>query len=156
MPAFIHGESRKSRKEYQAWFHMLDRCRNPKHPQYCNYGARGISVCDEWKNSFSVFLSDMGKCPQGKSLGRIKNELGYFKSNCRWEDCHQQQRNKRNNHRLTVNGKTETLTYWSEISGIGVTTIRARLNRGWPTAMAIYLSRSPIKFVNRCDVTVLV
>lgn len=134
---FTHGESRKSRKEYQAWFHMIRRCFDPKDAAYKHYGARGISVCDAWVLSFPLFLADMGKCPPRKSLGRIKNDLGYSKENCRWEDCHQQQRNKRNNHLLTFNGRTKTLAEWSVIRGLGATTIRERLNRGWPVDRAI-------------------
>jgi len=53
------------RKEYSVWAQMLDRCRNPNHPQFKYWGGRGIRVCDEWK-IFANFLEDMGSRPVGK------------------------------------------------------------------------------------------
>ena len=67
----------------------------------------------------------------------IKNECGYNPDNCKWSTMKEQQNNKRNNHRLTWNGETKTVTEWAEIVGIKKTTIKERLNAGWPVGKAL-------------------
>src|SRR6266481_8299787 len=61
-----HGYARKGSSrspEYLAWAGMKARCFNPASPGYKNYGARGITVCERWRNSFEAFLADMGPKP---------------------------------------------------------------------------------------------
>lgn len=92
-----HGHIKRGRasKTYAAWVHMQARCYNPKAKGYIYYGARGISVCPEWRASFETFLRDMGEAPAGLSLDRINNEGNYEPGNCRWATATQQNRNKR-------------------------------------------------------------
>lgn len=84
----------KITKEYRAWGSMNNRCSNPRHKQFDNYGGRGIKVCERWK-SFEVFLADMGTSNPGTTLERIDNNLGYCKDNCKWATITEQNRNKR-------------------------------------------------------------
>ena len=58
---------------YWVWAAMIQRCENPKNKGYCNYGARGITVCPTWRNSFAQFVQDLGMPPKGMSIERIDN-----------------------------------------------------------------------------------
>lgn len=123
--------------EYRSWRAMKVRCHNPSDKDFHNYGERGIYVCDEWRNSFIQFLSDMGNCPKNHSIDRIDNSKGYSPENCRWATAKQQARNTRKNRMLTYKGETLPLSAMTEKYGISRTTLRDRLNRGWDIHDAI-------------------
>jgi hypothetical protein len=77
------------------WHGIMRRCYDPKHPDYSNYGARGIQVADEWKD-FWTFVADMGERPsEAHSVGRIDNGGCYAAANCEWQTPTQQGRNRR-------------------------------------------------------------
>ena len=89
----MHGKT--NNPEYTTWINMKERCYNSNSKDYHRYGGRGIKVCDEWKNSFINFYSDMGDKPFPKAqIDRKENDKGYNKSNCRWVT---QLENRRNN-----------------------------------------------------------
>jgi len=95
---------------YQTWENMLKRCNNKKNKAYKDYGGRGIKVCERWLN-FINFFKDMGIRPEGLTIERKNNELGYFKENCCWATQAQQNRNKRprQNWRIGKDNKTGTV-----------------------------------------------
>lgn len=67
------------------WGAMIQRTSDPNCDSWELYGGRGITVCDEWENSFEAFWADMGPTwRDGLSLDRIDNSRGYYKENCRW------------------------------------------------------------------------
>jgi len=109
---------------YRTWASMLERCNSPKARGYENYGGRGIHVCERWKE-FDAFRTDMGDRPCGRTLDRIDVNGNYEPGNCRWATAKQQSRNTRVNR--YVNGVT--LAELSESTGIGYTTLRARLEK---------------------------
>jgi hypothetical protein len=116
---------------------MITRCINPNNERYKDYGGRGITVCDRWLK-FENFLEDMGECPPGLTLDRIKNNLGYYHGNCHWTTPKQNNRNKRNNHLITFNGKTQCLSAWAEQLNISRTTLWCRINRyNWSIEKAL-------------------
>lgn len=90
-----HGES-IGVPEYRAWRNMLDRCGNQRRKDYKHYGGRGISVCSRWRDSYKLFLSDMGRKPSADhSLDRIENNGNYCPGNCRWATKTEQLKNRR-------------------------------------------------------------
>src|SRR4051812_7666791 len=92
-----HGEAygEKRTREYQTWLDMKSRCYNPACRTFKYYGARGIEVCERWRDSYTTFLADMGRRPPGLSLDRIDNDGHYEPSNCRWATRSEQRRNQR-------------------------------------------------------------
>ena len=80
---------------YNTWYKIKQRCCDKTNPSYKNYGGRGITICDGWKNSFQTFLNDVGDRPIGTSLDRINNQGDYEPSNCRWATPKEQSRNRR-------------------------------------------------------------
>lgn len=91
--------SRDFPREWQSYAHMLDRCYNPSTDWYHRYGGRGIVVAPEWKDSFYIFLADMGKRPANHSLDRVDNDKNYCKENCKWSMQYEQLFNTSNSYR---------------------------------------------------------
>ncbi len=132
-PNYRHGHtwSYGYSTTYNSWALMKSRCFNPKSPKYPIYGARGIKVCERWRDSFPNFLSDMGEKPRGTTLERKNVNGDYTPKNCEWATPKKQANNKRNNRILTFNGLSMTTSQWSEHLNIPFTRLRMRLHRGW-------------------------
>jgi hypothetical protein len=80
---------------YRIWEGMHRRCSDDEDYSFKNYGARGISVCDRWKD-FWNFADDMGQRPsKHHSIDRIDVNGNYESSNCRWATPKEQARNTR-------------------------------------------------------------
>lgn len=88
---------RLTRATYGSWANARHRCHNPKNVQFPEYGGRGITMCDRWREDYDAFYEDMGPRPVGKTLDRIDNTKGYYPENCRWATPAEQQRNTRRN-----------------------------------------------------------
>lgn len=126
-----HKKNEKRSLTYKSWLSMKSRCYYKNSCNYKYYGAKGIKVCDRWKDSFENFLEDMGERPKNCSLDRIDNNQGYSPSNCKWSTKTEQTNNKSTNRKITYNSQTMTLVQWSRHLNIHVETIRKRLDKGW-------------------------
>jgi hypothetical protein len=88
----MHGKSHVS--EYHIWLGMIQRCYNKNGTGYYRYGARGIKVCNKWRESFIAFIDDMGMKPFDKAqIDRKDNDKDYCPENCRWTTCIENVRN---------------------------------------------------------------
>jgi hypothetical protein len=127
-----HGEAivGKLTKEYRTWRNVVVRTTDTRSKSFENYGGRGITICASWLKSFSNFLSDMGRCPRGKSLERKDNNGPYSPENCVWASPLVQANNTRRNRWVTIKGIRKTVAQWARIAGVSPNNIYARLKRG--------------------------
>lgn len=144
---YTRGADGKRRRtpEYAAWADMIQRCTNPRNHAWDRYGGRGIRVCERWLESFDVFAADMGPRPPGGSIERVDVDGDYEPSNCVWADEVTQQRNRRDNRRVTIYGETMCLAAWAERAGLPRRTLSARLNNGWDPVVALETPRGVAK-----------
>lgn len=123
-----HGRSQT--QAHRAWLNMRDRCLNPRAKSWPDYGGRGITICDRWRESFENFYADMGDPPPGTSIDRIDNERGYEPGNCRWTTMDVQGKNRRRVVRIEFDGRNQTLKEWGTELGLSWVAIRERYRRG--------------------------
>ncbi|WP_197078612.1 hypothetical protein [Photobacterium gaetbulicola] len=127
-PAYKHGHTKHHL--FRTWLQMLNRCHNPRNPQYKDYGKRGITVCIRWRESFEAFCKDMGDKPEpSMSIDRVDNDKGYTKQNTRWATRKQQSTNNRSNRWLEYMGERWRLCDLAEYVGIAPTTLASRIDR---------------------------
>lgn len=90
-----HTAGKKASRTFNSWRAMIGRCLNPNAFKYSAYGARGVKVCDRWRE-FSNFLADMGERPEGKTIDRWPDPAGNYEPiNCRWATPKEQRLNQR-------------------------------------------------------------
>lgn len=145
-----HG--RTETPEWKSWMHMKSRCFTPSDAKYPDYGARGITVCDRWRDSFENFLADMGPKPSRKhTIDRIDNDGNYEPGNCRWATNREQCNNRRSNVILEFRGERMNATQWAQRLGVDPNRITARIRLGWTAERALTqplrrtASRGPIQ-----------
>lgn len=126
------------RKVYRAWRSIKTRCFDENSKPYKDYGARGISMCDEWRNDFPRFLMDVGFAPTPKhSIGRIDNDGHYTKDNCRWETSLEQQGNRRATRWIEMGDEKICMAEAARRIGITPVALAHRIKNGYP-ATAIF------------------
>jgi len=116
---------------HSIWRHMKERCDNPNVKFYQNYGGRGITYCQEWEE-FSDFYewSIKNGYKDNLTIDRIDVNGNYEPDNCRWATTKEQNVNRRNTIRITIDGVTKTIPEWSEKTGVKVSTLRWRYCNG--------------------------
>jgi hypothetical protein len=125
------------KREYSTWYSMVHRCLDKTHPNYRDYGERGITVCEEWKNDYQQFVLDMGNKPAGLTLDRKDNSKGYYKGNCRWATYYQQSRNRRSTIIAEIDGITKCAKDWAIDKNINLSTLYDRVEKGYSLEKAI-------------------
>lgn len=125
-----HGES-KSRL-YQIYCGIKKRCYNPHATNYKDYGARGITMCDEWLNDWSAFRdwSLSNGYNDSLSIDRIDVNGNYDPQNCRWVTCVAQANNRRTSRWITYKDETHTVAEWARLLDIPYKRLHKKLYRG--------------------------
>ena len=132
-----HGGRRT--RLYKIWAKMKERCSNQSAVNFKDYGGRGITVCEEWAQSFAAFRdwALANGYRDDLTIDRIDNDGPYCPENCRWATRKEQNNNRRNIIMLSYNGETHTLAQWAEITGIKRKTLWERLHNGWSVERAL-------------------
>jgi len=129
----LAADGKSNSAEYRVWHGMKRRCYETGRRDYKYYGGRGITVCERWRSSFVNFFTDMGPKPFPEAtIERVDNDGNYEKSNCKWATQEEQKQNTRNVRKLTYNGETLSIGEWAKKLGIDRSTLRLRLDKGWP------------------------
>lgn len=128
--------------EYSVWVDIRRRAFNPRAKVFPRYGGRGITVCARWKSSFLCFYEDMGPRPSPRhTLDRRDNNGNYscgqclqclineWPANCAWVTFMEQENNRRNNHWVTFEGRTQTLAQWARELNVKPAILRYRVIR---------------------------
>lgn len=132
---FRHGM--KGTPTHNTWCAMKQRCENPAHDSYEFYGARGITVCQRWRDSFEAFLADMGERPEGMTIDRIDSTGNYEPGNCRWAPEDEQARNRSSTILVEREGRTQCVKDWCDELGLDVDRVYGRIRRGAAPAEAL-------------------
>jgi len=123
--------------EYTVWEAMHQRCRDPNSPSYRLYGAKGVTVCERWRD-FATFYADMGPRPSSKhTIDRVDNAKGYEPSNCKWATRIEQNNHTSRNVHVTYDGRTQTVAQWARELGVTYHILRNRLKLGWDFKRAV-------------------
>jgi hypothetical protein len=121
---------------YRIWTDMKKRCYQAERKNYKYYGAKGIRICDEWldkENGFYNFADwalSHGYA-DNLTIDRIDSKGNYEPINCQWKTMREQERNKSNNHPITINGVTKLMIEWAEEYNMPYKLIKSRVAAGW-------------------------
>ena len=123
---------------YHIWNSMKQRCSNPNAISYKYYGAKGISVCEEWQEfqPFCEWAISSGYADD-LTIDRIDSCGDYCPTNCRWATNKEQQNNTSYNRLYTYNGETHNIMEWAQIMRISSNMLYKRLLRGWDIEKAL-------------------
>lgn len=136
-----HGLSRSNRKKtrlFRIWIGMKTRCNNVNDRAYPKYGGRGIRICEEWSDfmKFHDWAIANGYS-DSLSIDRINVDGNYEPANCRWATPKKQANNRTNNHIITFNGKSKTMSEFASEYGIPTACLNNRLKSGWNIERAL-------------------
>jgi len=129
---FIHGKSHS--RLASIWYHMVGRCHKEIDDNYKKYGAKGIKVCDEWRNDFLEFekWALINGYDDNLSIDRIDVLKDYTPENCRWVGFDVQSNNKRDTLWVEYDGKLMSLKQAHNLvkPKITYTTAKTRYHKG--------------------------
>lgn len=132
------------RPEFRAWKSMIYRCSNPRCKEFNCYGGRGVSVCQEWIESFENFFEHIGSRPSPRhSVDRIDVNGNYAPGNVRWATSREQNNNRRNTRTVFYQGELRPLAETVRLAGsvIHIEAAHIRLKWGWNTERVLETPR---------------
>lgn len=125
----------KNHKLYGVWSSMKARCYNGKTAQYENYGGKGVTVCEEWKNDFITFFrwAIQNGWKEGLQLDKDTkgNGLVYSPETCCFVTPKKNSNRRSSSRHITYNGETKTVSEWADHFEISLKGLYQRLSRGW-------------------------
>lgn len=132
---------------YRIYKKIIRRCYVQNCPAYPDYGGRGITMCDEWKESVEAFYkwSIENGYDDDLSIDRIDNDGNYCPENCRWATMVTQCNNRRSNINITIDGKTKTLQEWCNEYNLPYRRINMRIRNGWDPVEAVMFNKDARK-----------
>ena len=131
---------------------MINRCEKPKCVGFDNYGARGIKVCEEWRNDFQSFYdwAIANGYSDELSIDRIDVNGNYEPSNCRWATTKEQANNKTNSRLIEYLGETKNARQWADFFGFNYKYFHENLKKNnWD--MESVLNKPYFKEKLQCD-----
>lgn len=132
-------------KLYRIWCGIRQRCNNPNHASYKNYGGRGITLSKDW-SSYDNFYQDVIETynehvsihgEKDTTIDRIDSNGDYCVSNVRWSTQLKQQQNRRNTVYLEYKGKRQSIFDWQRELSLPRGLVQSRIKRGWTIAEAL-------------------
>lgn len=143
----------KDERLYGIWSGIKQRCFDVGCTEYHRYGARGINVCDDWKNDYQKFKEwalENGYSSK-LSIDRIDVNGNYTPENCKWSTPKEQANNRRNSIRVTYKNKTRTLAEWSEVLNMNYSCLYGRIKGGWEIELAFTKPSKPSTNTNTSE-----
>ena len=130
-----HTHNKTNTKLYNVWCGMKSRCYYKNHNKYDRYGARGIVVCDEWKDDFETFYNWAmeNNYKEGLTIDRIDNDGNYEPINCRWVTNKEQSNNRSTNVNIYYNGYNYNLAQWGNILNLSHAVLSHRYHNNYDT-----------------------
>lgn len=134
-----NGYTILDKRLYNIFSGMKERCYNPKHPRYKNYGGKGVKICDEWLFDYMKFYNWAVENGYGEKLtiDRKDNSGDYSPFNCRWVPAEKQSGNRSTCVMISFKGESHCIAEWARITGIKESTLGARIRNGWPLEKAL-------------------
>lgn len=126
-----HGHKAETSATYRCWRAMKQRCQNPAHAHFHQYGGRGVRVCKRWQ-SFENFLADLGLKPEGRTLDRIDVNGHYSPENCRWATWDTQCNNRRYHREVEYRGRVYRMQALCDHLGVTRCALDRRIEANWP------------------------
>jgi hypothetical protein len=144
-PTYKHGQTKT--KEHRTWVGIKRRCYNKSDHKYEIYGARGITMCDRWLESFHNFLDDMGKAPtKAHTIDRVNVNGNYTPDNCRWATTAEQANNKRNTVLIEFDGEILAMTTFCKKYNLRYRTFKDNF-RWRKTSLEIAMQKAKVTIV---------
>lgn len=126
---------------YSIWKGMNKRCNNKNCKDYRWYGAKGIKVCDDWREYLNfrkwAISNDFAV---GLTIDRLDVSKDYSPSNCQWITQSENSKKRQREGKIILleyGGETRGLKEWSQITGINRTTLLSRIRSGWSVEKAL-------------------